>query len=114
MQFEPPLLAGPEPLCRLDPNRMPGAVVVSEGSDPFGKDLDPARWRLERPSFRISTEIAKKIEMSRRRVCEITGLPEALEIRAHDAMAGCLLSRDFVEMAQPFHFAATLREGLTK
>src|SRR5262249_34634408 len=47
---------GAPPLWRLQPGRMPWAVVVAESVDRRREDLEPAARRGERPSVRIRAE----------------------------------------------------------
>ena len=102
-----------QPLRRLQPLWVSGAVVIAEGSNPGREDLDPPRWRFQRIALRIRPEFAQQHRLRGGcRKLEPALLPEAVEIRPLDGLIERLLARQVVEVAQPFHLAPTLGEGL--
>src|SRR6266700_1352952 len=104
--MQPAALIRAEPLRGFDPCWMAEAVVVSEGRDTLGINLDPAGRRLELVCFRVGAKITQEIVMGGRRIGQEAFLPESFEIRALDAvprrlLAGRLLGRS---CAHPLRF----------
>src|SRR4051812_20219449 len=93
---------------------MTGTVVIAERRDAIGEDLDLARRRPELAAVRISAELGEIVVILRDRIGDIAVLPEGLEIRPLDAVAGGLLADDLIKMSKPFQLGPPLGEGVAK
>src|SRR4051794_11246878 len=93
---------------------MAGAIVVAERGDAVRIDLDAAGRSPERVAIRIGAKVGEEVEFGRRRISHVADLPESFEIGTLDAVTRCLLARNLIEVAEPFHLAALFGEGLAK
>ena len=113
MQREALRLVAAEPLHRLGPGRMAWHIVIAESGNGLRVDLDPPRRGVERRPCGVRAEIGERDRRARRRRnFEMAGFPKGVEARHLDAVPGDALAVQVVEMAQPFHLAAALGEGV--